>query len=53
MTKPDASRMARLLPVSGWLSSYQAAWLGPDLLAGLTVWALVVPESMAYAPCGE
>jgi hypothetical protein len=24
-------------------------WLGPDVLAGLTVWAVLVPEALAYA----
>jgi SulP family sulfate permease len=38
-----------LLPVLGWLPGYRRAWLLPDLLAGLAVWAVMVPESMAYA----
>src|SRR3954454_19688465 len=37
----------------GWLapsfSGYRANWLSSDLLAGLTVWAVLVPESLAYA----
>src|SRR3954454_7330936 len=37
----------------GWLapsfSGYRARWLSSDLLAGLTVWAVLVPESLAYA----
>jgi high affinity sulfate transporter 1 len=36
-------------PIVRWLPRYQKGWLGPDALAGLTVWALVVPEAMAYA----
>jgi len=43
------SRLGRVLPILRWLPGYRTAWLGPDVLAGLTVWALVVPESMAYA----
>jgi high affinity sulfate transporter 1 len=39
----------RLLPVLQWLPSYQRAWLLPDVLAGLAVWAVMVPEGMAYA----
>lgn len=38
-----------MLPITGWITSYHAGWIAPDMLAGLTVWALVVPESMAYA----
>ena len=31
------------------LRGYQRSWLRGDLLAGLTVWAVLVPESLAYA----
>ncbi len=33
----------------GVLQRYERAWLRPDLLAGLTVGAMLVPQSMAYA----
>ncbi|MBV8575972.1 MAG: SulP family inorganic anion transporter [Acetobacteraceae bacterium] len=39
----------RLLPVLGWLPGYRRSWLLPDILAGLAVWAVMVPEGMAYA----
>jgi high affinity sulfate transporter 1 len=32
-----------------WLRGYSRTWLTRDLVAGLTLWALVVPEAMAYA----
>src|SRR5262249_297413 len=41
--------LQRILPVLGWLPAYRRAWLLPDVLAGLAVWAVVVPEGMAYA----
>jgi sulfate permease, SulP family len=31
------------------LQRYHRAWLGADALAGLTVWAVLVPEALAYA----
>jgi sulfate permease, SulP family len=31
------------------LRGYRSAWLSRDTLAGLTVWAVLVPESLAYA----
>ena len=31
------------------LRGYQRTWLRTDLVAGLTVWAVLVPESLAYA----
>ena len=44
-----ASIIQRLLPVLGWLPAYRRDWLLPDVLAGLAVWAVMVPEGMAYA----
>ncbi len=31
------------------LRGYQRAWLRGDLVAGLTVWAILVPQALAYA----
>src|SRR5690349_16869778 len=31
------------------LRGYRRPWLGKDVIAGLTVWAVLVPESLAYA----
>ena len=33
----------------GSLAGYRRSWLRSDLIAGLTVWAVLVPESLAYA----
>jgi SulP family sulfate permease len=33
----------------GSLRGYRRSWLRRDLLAGLTVWAVLDPESLAYA----
>ena len=38
--------MPRLFPS---LHGYQRPWLRSDLVAGLTVWAVLVPEALAYA----
>jgi high affinity sulfate transporter 1 len=45
----NVSRTQRLLPILGWLPAYRRDWLVPDVLAGLAVWAVMVPEGMAYA----
>lgn len=37
----------RLIPP--WLRGYERAWLPVDVMAGLTVWALMVPQALAYA----
>jgi hypothetical protein len=49
MSTSPMSRVARVFPIARWLPTYQAKWIAPDVLAGVTVWALVVPEAMAYA----
>jgi high affinity sulfate transporter 1 len=38
-----------LFPAWSWLAKYDRAWLTPDLLAGLTTAAVVIPKAMAYA----
>ncbi len=38
-----------LIPITKWLPNYNKTLLRPDTVAGLTVWALLVPEAMAYA----
>jgi SulP family sulfate permease len=43
------SALVRAVPILGWLPHYQKAWLTLDLLAGLSVWALVVPQALGYA----
>jgi SulP family sulfate permease len=37
------------LPILNWLPGYDRSWLRWDLIAALTVWAIFVPEGMAYA----
>ena len=41
--------VARVLPIVNWLPRYQRSWLRPDLIAGITVAALVVPKALGYA----
>ena len=41
--------LARVLPGLARLLDYQPSWLRPDLLAGVTVAAYLVPQCMAYA----
>jgi sulfate permease, SulP family len=37
------------LPILEWLPRYQPGWLRFDLVAALSVWALLVPQGIAYA----
>jgi sulfate permease, SulP family len=41
--------VARYIPVADWLTHYHRGRLKPDIIAALTLWALVVPQSLAYA----
>jgi high affinity sulfate transporter 1 len=43
------SGLAKYAPILAWLPGYQRAWFAPDALAGLALWAVMVPEAMAYA----
>jgi sulfate permease, SulP family len=44
-----ASFVHRLLPLLKWMGAYQREWLLPDVLAGVALWAVMVPEGMAYS----
>ena len=39
----------RLVPIVGWIRSYERSWLRGDLIAGVTVAALIVPKNLGYA----
>ena len=41
--------MQKYVPIVGWLPAYERRSLLPDAVAGLSVWALLVPQSLAYA----
>jgi sulfate permease, SulP family len=41
------------LGIPDWLASYRKDWLRPDLIAGLTAAAVVIPKSMAYASIAQ
>ena len=48
MASSDAAAH-RFLPILNWILGYHRDWLVPDVLAGLALWAVMVPEGMAYA----
>ncbi len=47
--KEKQGGIARFLPIVGWLPKYDRSWLKNDIIAGLSVWALMVPTSLGYA----
>lgn len=46
---PVGRALRRYLPIVAWLPAYQRSWLSAGLLAGVSVWALLAPSSVAYA----
>ena len=38
-----------MFPPAQWLAEYRASWLGPDVVAGVTLAAYAIPVSLAYA----
>jgi len=46
---PPTAPSRSVLAVPEWLTSYRSNWLRPDIIAGLTAAAVVIPKSMAYA----
>jgi len=44
-----ACKARTLLPILSWIPAYHRAWLLPDVVAGIALWAVMVPEGMAYA----
>jgi high affinity sulfate transporter 1 len=50
MANLDAVSLPRkLLPLLEWMPGYRRQWLLRDALAGIALWAVMVPEGMAYA----
>ncbi len=45
----DKRTLKSYLPILEWLPSYDKGWFRGDVIAALTLWALLVPEAMAYA----
>ncbi|HKK73506.1 MAG TPA: solute carrier family 26 protein [Saprospiraceae bacterium] len=41
-------RLKRYVPILDWLPKYKLKFLGNDLLAGLTVGVMLIPQGMAY-----
>lgn len=44
-----AQYLDSLFPIRHWLGSYNLTWLTGDLIAGITVCLVLVPQSMSYA----
>ena len=47
--KTQTKGLKQYLPILGWLPHYKAEWLRFDMIAALSVWALLVPQGIAYS----
>lgn len=48
-TTTEPTKRHKVLSILDWAPRYQRRWLRPDLIAGITVAALVVPKALGYA----
>jgi SulP family sulfate permease len=46
---PPPAGLRKIVPILVWLPGYDRRWLRFDLIAGATIWGLLVPEMIAYA----
>ncbi len=49
MSPPIAGTWRRYAPITAWLPKYRRRYIAGDLLAGLVVAALAIPQSLGYA----
>ena len=45
----QGKRLEKYVPLIGWITTYQRAWLRDDLVSGVVVGAIMIPVAMAYA----
>lgn len=41
--------LQKIFPILSWMPNYKKKWLKKDIIAGLTVGVMLVPQAMAYA----
>jgi len=46
---PSQFKARQSMAIPDWLAGYRKDWLRPDLIAGMTTAAVVIPKAMAYA----
>src|SRR3954454_22984857 len=47
--KSRIAALGKLFTIAEWLPRYKAEWLRFDVVAALSVWALLVPQGIAYS----
>ncbi len=49
----NPTTMRRAMPILDWLPRYDRSWLAQDVLAGLVIAALAIPQSLGYAAIAQ
>jgi len=49
LPRATGTYLVEKVPIVHWLPKYNPRWLLNDLLAGITVGALLIPQALAYA----
>ena len=49
LPRATADYLLDKVPIVGWLPKYNWRWLPNDLIAGLTLGIMLIPQSLAYA----
>jgi sodium-independent sulfate anion transporter 11 len=49
LPRATAEYILEKFPIIGWLPKYDYRWLPNDIIAGLTLGLMLVPQSLAYA----
>lgn len=49
VTKKKKNPILAYIPILEWLPKYNRKYLSVDLIAGVSVWALMVPQALGYA----
>ncbi len=49
LAEARSRRWLHYFPIGSWLAAYRPAWLGDDIVAGITLAAYAIPVSLAYA----
>ena len=47
--RPTLAGLVHVLPVLHWMPRYERSWLSRDAIAAVSIWALLVPQSLAYS----
>ncbi len=45
----QGKHLEKYVPLIGWITTYQKAWLRDDVVSGVVVGAIMIPVAMAYA----